>query len=102
MYFGEFAEREKIRLKSHLRRHKSGLGVYVLVLSDKPDDILEIIPAIDFNNETYWKYHCDSLKVVGMAITKGEALSVAEKIVMDVYASDNGTNIKDYFNFRRY
>ncbi len=101
MYFGYFAGKEKTRIKSEFRRHKSGIGVYAIALSEKEADILEIIPAWELNSKTYRKYHEDNLMVVGMAVTKAEALALAEKILMDIYNKADIFDAKKYFVFRR-
>lgn len=100
LYWGAAAELNKRRILSDLRHDRFCPAAYVIALSEKDGELMEIIPSGLLCSRLYKKTHdTTDLKVVGIGLTKGEAEAVMCVIAEDVYRNTNTFEIKKYFSF---
>lgn len=72
-------------------------GVYLLTLSDNPENIMEILPAVSLKQKT--AVHLCPL-VIGAAYGKEEAMELVCGIVEEVYQKTGSFCVEDYLKNR--
>ena len=81
------------RIQTKLNDGKFVPGVYLLTLPANPDNILDLVPAMNLVS----KHSYDRCPlIIGMASDKDEALELCRKLVMKVYKETGGFCIRDY------
>jgi len=93
LYVGEEAEKQRTKLIKQLDRQKLVFGAYVITLASNQKDLLDVIPAFMLFREQNAKR-----QVIGLALTKDEAFSLCEKILMDVYHKTGGFDVRSFFS----
>ena len=83
LYFSKAAKPEKHRILAGLRRRQNAYNVYLVVLAQSEHELLEIYPMSTVLAPKFPFY--DSLKVLGIATGKKDAMEIAEAILMDTY-----------------
>ena len=92
LYVGENAKKKIRKIKNAIVSGKAKAGVYVISLSACSSDLLDIMPAFMLHASRYRK-----LEILGVAVTKEEALEVGRMIIMDVYEKTGGFDVHSYF-----
>lgn len=92
LYFGKTAGKKKRKLIRKLESGKVVFGVYVIMISSGPADILDILPAFMLFREDNRER-----RIIGLAVSKEEAYEVCEKIISDVFCETGGYDIRSYF-----
>lgn len=92
LYVGEAADKKLHKIVRKFREGKIQTGVYVLTLAANGTDLLDIIPSFMLSAERY-----KDIYVLGIALTKQEAMEVGEQIIMDVYGKTGGFDLRTYF-----
>lgn len=82
MFLGKKCRTRANRLKYRISHRMAHQGVFLIVLPRSEHAVLEIIPSVLLMQENY---PTKDLKVVGMASTRNEALSLVEQIVGEMY-----------------
>ncbi len=87
LYVGEKAKKRRYPILQGLREGRPQPEVYVIVPPLSGNNILEIIPSV-----MLWQppYQEREILVMGIAVTYWEALTVAGKIVDDLYRKTGG------------
>jgi hypothetical protein len=93
LYVGEEAKKHRRTIVRKIKNRKFQLSTHVIVLPEKQEDVLEIYPAFVLLQKSR---DFEFLKIIGIAADKQEALTLAEKIIMDVYKKNGSLNIKDF------
>jgi hypothetical protein len=68
--------------------------VFLITLASNPKNLLDIYPGYVFLQPYFQEQ--DQL-ILGIALGKDEAFSVAQKIIEDVYGSTGALRIQEYF-----
>ena len=92
LYVGEEAAKHKKKLMRKLEKDSIPFGVYVITLAANGKDLLDVIPGFMFMREDIRER-----EVIGLAVTKEEALEVCEQIIMDVYRKTGGFEVRSFF-----
>lgn len=85
----------KIRLK--LIQGKPVPGIYLVTLSENPNNLLEILPALTLVQETAARM-CP--EIVGIAKGKEEAFDLITDMIQDIYEETGSLNVKEYWKNR--
>ncbi|MGN0369819.1 MAG: hypothetical protein ACI4EW_04670 [Butyrivibrio sp.] len=94
LYFGKMASLDEKRLKKIVKHEKFIPGVFVVTLAKEPGNLLDICEMTMLNTfSTVDK----SYTVVGIALGKGEALELVERIVEEVYDKTHDMDMQAYF-----
>ncbi len=67
-------------------------GVYLITLPTQEGMVLEIIPSALLQEH----YPEKDLRIIGMASTRGEALSLVEQIIRDTFLVHGDTDVEAY------
>lgn len=85
------------RIRDRLNDNRLTPGVYLLTLSNNPDNLMEILPAVSLKQ----KAARDLCPVIfGMAGSKDSAIELACRILREVYAETGAFGIDDYLKNR--
>lgn len=84
-------------LKSEINSGTFLPGVYLITLSDNPQNIMEILPAVSLKQKAV--VHLCPL-VIGVAYGKEEAMELVCGIVEDVYRETGSFCVEDYLKNR--
>ena len=82
-----------VRIQSEINSGKPVTGIWLVTLSDCPDNILEIVPAALLAQKRL--YDACPL-IVGMASSKSDAMDIVNKIVDTVYKKTGGFDAGEY------
>lgn len=100
IYLGKIAKISEDHIIEDLAAGIYREGFFLVALSPHDGALLEAIPAETFNDEVYLKYHdINKLNVVGLAVTKREAVELMQEIVLDVFRKTKGFRVKEFFTF---
>lgn len=100
LYAGKIACRSKDRIIQDLNAGIYREGFFVVALCSHRGALLEAIPVESYNEDVYRLYHNpDELQVVGLAITKREAVELMQEIVLDIYKKTKSFQVSAYFTF---
>ena len=93
LYLDDYVASNKTEIIKKLENNEWQLEVYLIVLSSRIGDQLEIYNSSLLLQKSFRK---EELLIVG--ITKGynESLEVVEKIMQEVYDNTKGTDMKSY------
>ena len=95
-YVGEGLKNPDI-IKKKIEDGKLTFGIYLITLSDNPDNLLEIIPAAMLLQKTFYEL-CP--EIIGMARGKDDAIDMVTDIVMEIYRATGAFQVKEYFKNR--
>ena len=79
--------------RSRINAGKPAPGIFLVTLSDSPENILEIIPAVLL---VYKKLYDSCPMIVGMAGSKSDAILLVQKIIETVYKKTGGFDAETY------
>lgn len=92
LYAGDNARKKINKIKNGIGRGKPQSGVYVIALSACKDDLLDLIPAYMLHASRY-----GDMEILGVAVSKTEAMEVGRQIITDVYEKTGGFDVHAYF-----
>ncbi len=92
LYLGEEAGKKKTKLINQLEKHSISFGVYVITPASNGKDLLDVLPAF-----MLYKEQNRERKILGLAVTKEEALEVAANIIQDVFQKTGTYDVRGYF-----
>lgn len=91
LYAGKLIESRKEDIVRDIDSGKMPPGVYLLVLSGNPNNLLEFFSV----SELQYSYVRDHIPlIVGIAFGQDEALVLTERIVSDVYRARGDVNVR--------
>ena len=94
LYLTDKTEKKAESIKRKLRLGVGMAGMYVIMLSDNPKDVFDIVHASMFKIRSF--RHRDHL-VIGLAESKRKAYDIVTRIVLENYnATGLYTGLKDY------
>ena len=89
--------RDLERIQEKLENRRLVPGIYLLVLSEHPRNIMEMFPAVTLLQRTAADL-CP--EIIGIALGKEEAVSLAEEIIRQVYEETGDVQVKEYLKNR--
>ena len=89
--------RDLERIQEKLENRRLVPGIYLLVLSENPRNIMELFPAVTLLQRTAADL-CP--EIIGIALGKEEAVSLAEEIIRQVYEETGEVQVKEYLKNR--
>lgn len=89
--------RDLERIQEKLENRRLVPGIYLLVLSENPQNIMELFPAVTLLQRTAADL-CP--EIIGIALGKEEAVSLAEEIIRQVYEETGDVQVKEYLKNR--
>lgn len=92
LYVGEDAKKKIKSIQHRLEKHSAALGVYVVTLAANGKDLLDVLPAFFLYREKN-----RDVTILGVAVTKEEALEVCAQMILDVYKKTGGFDVRSYF-----
>ena len=92
LYLGEEAGKKKSKIIHQLEKHSVSFGVYVITLASNGKDLLDVLPAF-----MLYRGHTREREILGIAVTKEEALEVCGKIISDVYSKTGSYDVRSFF-----
>lgn len=96
LYLTDITEKNLHKIKRRLKVGAGMAGLYVIMLSDNPNDMFEIMHASMFKIRKI--RHSDHL-VIGLAESRRKAYGIVEEIVTGHYRrTGRYDGIKDYFS----
>ncbi len=95
LYLTDNTEKNLKKIKRRLKLGAGMAGTYIIMLSDNPNDMFEIMHASMFKIRRI--RHADHL-VIGLAESRRKAYTIIERIVTEHYQRTGGyEGIKSYF-----
>lgn len=94
LYLSDNISEKEERVRSSLRKKKPAGDWFIITISTMRDGMLDILPAMLIRQK--W-YETGSLQVLGVAKGYFHALSLMEKMTLDVYKSTGKCRLKEYF-----
>ena len=89
--------RDLERIQEKLENRRLVPGIYLLVLSENPRNIMELFPAVTLLQRTAADL-CP--EIIGIALGKEEAVSLAQEIIRQVYEETGDVQVKEYLKNR--
>lgn len=89
--------RDLERIQEKLENRRLVPGIYLLVLSENPRNIMEMFPAVTLLQRTAADL-CP--EIIGISLGKEEAVSLAEEIIRQVYEETGDVQVKEYLKNR--
>lgn len=99
LYVSESLQRKKKQIIKKLENNQFQLNRYVIVLSEKEDEYLEIYNSAVLTQEAY---HTKDMFAVGITDCYEEALDFITRITQQVYEETKGADIRAYIRSRQY
>jgi hypothetical protein len=96
-YYIEEGIEDPDRIRKSIDRRKPEPGIYLLTLSDNPDNLMEIVPAMLLIQKNLYRL-CP--QVIGMARSKDSAISLATSVIEQTYQATGNFNVKEFLNSR--
>lgn len=93
LYVGSEANRKKKKIIRKLDSHSIALGVYVITLASNGRDLFDVLPAYMLYRDKV----CDR-EIIGIAVTKEEALEVCGQIIMDAYIETGEYDVRSFLS----
>lgn len=94
LYFGTTAEKKGKTLIQKIESGKTPINTYLLTLSGRPENQMEIVPAW---NLKFWYPRQNTPMIVGLACGKEEAFELVRQITEEVYQKTGGVELRRYF-----
>ena len=95
LYVDDEISMHKRKTIKKLKHNKFMLGVYVIALSENPQDQLDIIPSYVLMQKAYREME---LVVAGIASSRENAIELLNKMVMDCLNETGDVSLRGYFN----
>lgn len=97
LYLGEKIAPKLEKVMKKLNNGKPVLDLYLIVISEHPDNMLEIVPQKEILQKGYPNI---DFRVVGLASGKKEALAVIQIIIEESLKETGSADARDYLNRR--
>ncbi len=94
LYVSETAMEDRKKILGKIRRHELQFGVFVIALAYNGKDIFDVIPSYMLSADGY---KGKDIEILGIAVGKDEALSLAARMITDVYKETGGYDVRRYF-----
>ncbi len=95
-YIGEGVSKN-VQLQARINAGKAVQGIWLITLSNNPDNLMEIIPAAMLVQRSAYD-SCPT--IIGMAKGKDEAIQLVEKIIKTMYRKTGGFGIREFLSDR--
>lgn len=93
LYIGEQARKNRYKIVWKVKHRAGTINIYLLILPFNSENTLEIINA-NYLLQSYYKNK--DIKIIGIAYSYEEALTLLTKIVQEVYQKTGNVKIKEY------
>ena len=93
LYTGKNAQKKINKIRNNIVCGKIQSGVYVICLAAGKDDLLDIMPSYMLFASRY-----KEVQILGVAVSKQEALEVGRMIITDVYEKTGSFDVRAYFS----
>ena len=93
LYLGEEIAPKARKIINKIKKNKPTIDVYVIALASNPKNQLDIIPSWELLQKGY---PIDSVRVIGLAQGKKEALQLVTSLVDEVYQKTGDVKILEY------
>ena len=97
LYLGDKVSSKKNQIMKKLNNEKAVLDLFLIVLANHPDNMLEIIPQKEILQKGYPDI---DFKVVGLAKGKKEAFAVIQHIIEDAITQTGNADVRPYLKQR--
>ena len=96
-YYIEEGIKNPDRIRESIDRRKPEPGIYLLTLSDNPDNLMEIVPAMLLVQKNLYRL-CP--RIIGMARSKDSAVQLAQSVIEQTYQATGNFNVEEFLNSR--
>ena len=96
-YYVEEGIKDPDKVRRSIDGHKAVPGIYLLTLSDNPDNLMEIVPAVLLVQKNLYR-HCPL--IFGMAKSKSSAIDLATSVIEDTFKATGNYKVKEFLNSR--
>lgn len=94
LYIGDRMQKRIDRVMASIDKREVTYNVYCIAIATSDHNLLDIIDA----NELLFPYYRNrTMKVVGLAKGKQEAVQLVEQIIVRVYQETGGFDVRAYF-----
>lgn len=93
LYVGEKISSAQYKIVEKVHKGKVVPNLYLIVLSDNPDNMLDIIPEMEVMQKHYPK---DGLQVVGIADGKKEALALVQLMILESLTATGSADVRGF------
>lgn len=93
LYVGEKLSSTEYKIVEKVHKGKVVMNLYLLVISENPDNMLDIIPEKEIMQKHYPK---EGLKVVGIADGKKEAIELVQRIIQESLVETGSADIRGF------
>ena len=97
LYLGEKITPKREEILKKLNNKKLVLDLYLIVISEHPDNMLEIVPQKELLQKAYPNIQ---FRVVGLAKGKKEALKVVQTIIEESLRETGSADVREYLTRR--
>ncbi len=93
LFLGTGCQSKQKTLKRRISKCRPHPGVYLITLPTQEHECLEIIPsALPLQSE----YPGDDLRIIGMALTRDEAVGLVEQIIQETYSRRGDLDVEAF------
>lgn len=93
LYIGEKARKNRYKIVWKVKHRAGTINVYLLIFPSNSENMLEILNA-NYLLQPYYRHQ--DIKIIGIASSYGEALTLLTEIVQEIYQKTGTVNIKEY------
>ena len=93
LYLGEKVAPKVEQIVKKIKNDQEVPKLYLIVLSNHPDNMLDLIPQKDVLQKGYPK---EQLQVVGLAENKKEAFALVQSIVEETFSLTGSADVRTY------
>lgn len=97
LYVGEKLSSTEYKIVEKVHKGKVVMNLYLLVISENPDNMLDIIPEKEIMQKHYPK---EGLKVVGIADGKKEAIELVQRIIQESLVETGSADIRGFLKVK--
>lgn len=93
LYIGDTAKKKQKKWMQRIEKKKAVPGIWLVTMPSNPENNLDIIPA-DLLLQPAMKRNMQT--IVGLAVTREEAIELVEKIAMETYRETGEMKIREW------
>lgn len=94
LFIGDKMKKKKDKVISSINNYEVTFDVYCITFASHQDNLFDIIDA----NELLFPFYKKSeVRIVGIAKGRAEALSLVEKMLLEVYHKTGNFDVRAYF-----
>jgi hypothetical protein len=94
LYVGEKMKKRKEKVVASINNSEATFGVYCIAFASHPDNLFDILNA---NELLFPHYKKSEVHIIGLAHGKEEAVSLVQRMLMEVYSETGDFNVRSYF-----